>query len=82
MRTKEQDHAAHTDPRPSHVAAMLGCSRGHVLDRVRAGALQAINIGLGSRPEYRISKATVEAFLQKPRVQATTREGQAEPAGE
>jgi excisionase family DNA binding protein len=46
------------------VAARLRLSRRTVLDKIRAGALEAINVGQGSRlPAYRVSEAALDRFL-------------------
>lgn len=68
MRTPDQSRAAYTYLRPKDVAQRLGCSRATVLRLVRNGVLDAIDIGLGKRPTYRISQEAVEALSDARRV--------------
>jgi len=52
--------------RPSHsladIATRWGCCHSHVLSLVRSGALQAINIGMGSRARYIVSAESLDDF--------------------
>jgi excisionase family DNA binding protein len=45
------------------VAERLIVSAEHVGDLIRAGLLRASNVGLGSRPQWRISLVDLDAFL-------------------
>lgn len=63
MRTKAQHEAAYNGVRVSDVARDLDCSRAHVIELVKAGKLEAVDIALGSRPEYRIRRESLDAFL-------------------
>jgi excisionase family DNA binding protein len=50
--------------RVPEVAGRLRLSRRTVLGYIRAGALEAINVGQGSRlPAYRVSEAALDRFL-------------------
>lgn len=68
MRTPEQEKAAYNGMKLSTVAKMLDCSRGHVLELVRKKALDAVDISAGSRPEYRVSRESLDAFLEARKV--------------
>lgn len=63
MRTREQERALYTGMKPSAIADALECSSEHVLALIRTGALEAVDIAAGSRPEYRVSRESFEAFL-------------------
>lgn len=65
MRTKEQHEAAYNGVRVSDVARELDCSRAHVIELIKAGHLKAVDIAVGSRPEYRIRRTSLESFLEK-----------------
>jgi excisionase family DNA binding protein len=68
MRTVQQAEAAYQGIKPSRVAQALGCSSEHVLALIKRGELDAVDIGAGSRPEYRVSKQSFEAFLERRKV--------------
>lgn len=63
MRTKEQAVAAFNGMRPSEVAEELNCSREHVVALIKNGSLDAVDIAVGSRPEYRVPRESFDAFL-------------------
>jgi excisionase family DNA binding protein len=48
---------------PVEVGRRLGVSAEHVGDLIRAGLLRASNVGLGRRPQWRISLTDLDAFL-------------------
>lgn len=62
MRTKEQEVARFTYLKTADVATRLNVSRSHVVDLIQAGALVAIDVALGGRPDYRIAPAALDAF--------------------
>lgn len=68
MRTRDQEVAAFTWLRPSAVAKRLGCTRVQVVGLITDGELEAINIGRGEKPEYRIHPDSVESFEQRRKV--------------
>lgn len=70
MRTAEQSRALYTGIKPSAIAKALSCSSEHVLALIRSGDLEAVDISAGKRPEYRVSRESFEAFLEKRKVAA------------
>lgn len=62
LRTPEQEQAAYRYLTSAQVADRLGCEQSHVATLIRAGQLRAINIGSGSRPEYRIHPDALAEF--------------------
>lgn len=48
---------------PKQVAERLGVSPEHVGDLIRSCRIRASNVGLGRRPQWRISLVDLEAFL-------------------
>ena len=62
MRTREQEVARFTYLKTADVAARLNVSRAHVVDLIQAGRLQAIDVSLGGRPDYRIDPSALDAF--------------------
>ena len=51
---------------PRQVALRLHCCREHVLGLVRAGRLPGLNIGLATRPVWRVPLVSFEQFLNTP----------------
>jgi excisionase family DNA binding protein len=48
---------------PPEVARVLRVSPHKVLGWIRRGHLRAVNVGNGSRPRYRISRDSLDAFV-------------------
>ena len=46
--------AAYTLMRVRELAGFLGCGEQHARDLLKAGKIPSVNIGLGTRPEYRV----------------------------
>lgn len=44
-------------------ASLLSCSKATCLRHIASGRLQAVNLGLGTRAEYRVTQRALEAFL-------------------
>lgn len=65
MRTSELAVAQYTYLRTQDVADRLGISRAHVIDLIAHGQLKAINVGLGRRPEYRVSAEALDQFVER-----------------
>jgi excisionase family DNA binding protein len=68
LRTAEQEQAAFRHLTTAEVADRLNVSRTQVVALIRAKKLRAIDVGVGSRPEYRIAPADLDAFLALPAV--------------
>ena len=46
------------------VARELGVSTAHVCKLIESGHLEAINVGAGKVPEYRVSRESIERFKE------------------
>ena len=68
MRTAEQERARYTYLKTSEVAKVLSVSTSHVIHLIQSGALEAVDIRAGDRPEYRVSPDALDAFLQERKV--------------
>lgn len=68
MRTREQEVAAFTWLRTSKVAERLDCTTTQVIGLIDDGTLEAIDIGRGDKPNYRIHPDSVVAFEQNRKV--------------
>lgn len=65
MRTKEQARALYRGVKPSEVATALECSHEHVLNLIKAGELEAVDISVSGPPRYRINRDSLDAFLAR-----------------
>lgn len=65
MRTAERDQLRYGGLRPSDIARDLGCTPEHVVQLIRDGTLQGINIGRGKKPEFRVRGESYERFLRE-----------------
>lgn len=63
-RSTEQEQARYGYMKTQEVADLIGVSRTHVIELVRGGHLAAVDVALGSRPEFRIARESLDAFLQ------------------
>lgn len=68
MRTREQEVAAFSWLRPTAVAQRLNCTRVQVIGLINDEELEAINIGRGDKPEYRIHPDSVARFEERRKV--------------
>lgn len=68
MRTREQEQAAFTWLRTAEVARRLSCTRAQIIGLIDDGELDAIDIGRGDKPNYRVSPDSVSAFEEKRKV--------------
>lgn len=48
---------------PGEAGARIGATSNYVRELIRAGHLDAIDIGKGSRPRFRVTAASVDKFL-------------------
>jgi excisionase family DNA binding protein len=64
LRSVEQEQLAYKGLRVAVIAEQLGCSVAHVHELIAAKKLPAINIGVGKRPEYRVSQADFDRFIE------------------
>jgi excisionase family DNA binding protein len=49
---------------PPEVAKLLRCRESKISNWIRSGVLQAVNVGEGRRPRFRIAREHLDAFLQ------------------
>ena len=68
MRTAAQERARYNGLKIRHVAEELGVSGQHVRNLMKQGELEAVDVSIGKVPEYRISLASFEAFMERRRV--------------
>lgn len=68
MRTPEQERAAYAYLTTTDVAEKLSVSRSQVVALIRAGKMAAIDVGVGTRPEYRVAPDALDAFLASRKV--------------
>lgn len=68
MRTAEQEHARFAYLRTREVAAELRVSRTVVIALIQARELEAVDVSVGSRPEWRVPRASLDAFIARRKV--------------
>jgi len=70
VRTPAEERLLYRGMKPQTIAEDLGVSVEHVLNLIGSGVLEAIDVGMGGRPLYRVPRESYEAFLAARKVAA------------
>lgn len=64
MNKRELNRAKHLWLKTSEVARYLAVSLDHVRALIRSGLLEAVDVGAGRRPTYRVSRNALGDYLE------------------